>query len=72
MDDLLIYAGPVSECEILIPYGACSFASKAGPLAGNHFATIVQGGELLAELGRRALWQGMLNVRFSALLQDVI
>ena len=54
--ELLLYPGGVSETEILFPYGAASFASKAGPLAGNHFATIVEGGEQLRELGRlRAL-----------------
>ena len=35
-----------------LPVRRCSFASKAGPLAGNHFATIVEGGEQLRELGR--------------------
>src|SRR3954471_24044407 len=29
----------ISETEILIAYGGCAFASKAGPLAGNHFLT---------------------------------
>lgn len=65
--EVLIYAGPLSECELLIPYGACSFASRAGPLAGNHVATVVEGRALLAELGRRALWNGAQQVRFTAL-----
>ncbi|MGZ8563407.1 MAG: DUF3830 family protein [Candidatus Limnocylindria bacterium] len=55
---LLIYVGDLSECEILLPYGACSFSSRVGPLAGNHFATVVAGAERLAELGRRVLWGG--------------
>ena len=37
---ILIYVGDISECEILFPYGACSFSSRVGPLAGNHFATL--------------------------------
>ncbi len=63
--ELLLYPGGVSETEILFPYGAASFASKAGPLAGNHFATIVEGGEQLRELGRRVLWEGAQEIRFS-------
>src|ERR671925_1256930 len=49
--ELLLYPGGVSETELLFPYGSTSFASKAGQLAGNHFATIVEGGELLPALG---------------------
>jgi Protein of unknown function (DUF3830) len=56
--ELLLYPGGISETELLFPYGAASFASKAGPLAGNHFATVVEGRETLHELGRRVLWEG--------------
>ena len=62
---LLFYPGGVSETEILFPYGSTSFASKAGALAGNHFATVVQGQEQLAELGRRTLWDGAQDIRFA-------
>ena len=55
---ILIYVGSLSECEILFPYGACSFSSKVGPLAGNHFATLLTGHEQLSEMGRRVLWDG--------------
>jgi hypothetical protein len=61
---ILWYPGGVSETEILFPYGSTSFASKAGPLAGNHFATVVEGVEQLPELGRTALWEGAQPIRF--------
>jgi len=55
---LLVYPGGISEMEILFPYGSTMFASKVGQLAGNHFATVVDGNEQLAEVGRLALWEG--------------
>ena len=61
---LLLYPGGVSETEILIPYGAAAFGSKAGPLTGNHFATIVDGVEQLRELGRKTLWEGAQDIVF--------
>src|SRR5919202_3546160 len=63
--ELLLYPGGVSETEILFPYGPTQFASKAGVLAGNHFATIVDGGEQLRELGPLVLWQGAQEIRIS-------
>jgi hypothetical protein len=62
--DVLFYPGGFSETELLIAYGGCSFASKMGPLAGNHFLTVVQGREHLRELGRKVLWEGAQDVRF--------
>ena len=63
-ENAVCYPGGVSETEILFPYGSTSFASKAGPLAGNHFATVVEGVERLPELGRTALWEGAQPIRF--------
>jgi hypothetical protein len=60
--EVLLYPGGISETEILIPYGAARFASKAGQLAGNHFLTILGGVEHLRELGRLALWQGAQTI----------
>lgn len=62
---LLFFPGGVSETEILFPYGATAFASKAGMLAGNHFATILEGGEALGELGQKALWEGAQPILFT-------
>lgn len=56
--EILLYPGGVSETEVLIPYGRTQFNSKAGLLAGNHFLTVVSGGEQLPELGKLALWKG--------------
>jgi hypothetical protein len=62
--ELLLYPGGLSETEILFPYGPTSFASKAGSLAGNHFATIVEGGAQLRELGKLVLWEGAQDIVF--------
>jgi uncharacterized protein DUF3830 len=61
---ILFYAGGVSETEILFPYGPTAFASKAGALAGNHFATVLEGVEQLGDLGRKVLWEGAQPIRF--------
>jgi hypothetical protein len=63
--EILLYPGGLSETEILFPYGATCFASKMGQLAGNHFATIVEGRERLSELGRIVLWQGAQDIVFT-------
>ena len=56
--EILLYAGGLSETEVLIPYGRTQFGSKAGLLAGNHFLSIVSGSEHLPDLGRLTLWEG--------------
>ncbi len=62
--DILFYPGGYSETELLIAYGSCSFGSKMGPLAGNHFLSITEGREQLPGLGRKVLWEGAQDVRF--------
>jgi len=62
--DVLLYPGPYSETEIIMAYGACSFSSKLGQLAGNHFLTITHGKENLRALGVKTLWEGAQDVRF--------
>jgi hypothetical protein len=61
---ILLYPGGYSETEILFPYGGTCFASKMGQLAGNHFLTIVEGGEQLKEVGRLVLWEGAQDILF--------
>ncbi|HEY2597949.1 MAG TPA: DUF3830 family protein [Candidatus Dormibacteraeota bacterium] len=63
---LLLYPGGISETEILFPYGSTMFASKVGQLAGNHFATIYEGIEQLAEFGKRVAWKGAQEITFEA------
>jgi hypothetical protein len=62
---LLLYPGGISETEILFPYGSTVFASKAGQLAGNHFATIYEGNDQLAAMGHRVLWEGAQEITFT-------
>jgi len=62
---LLLYPKGKSETEILIAYGSVHFASKAGSLAGNHFATITSDLEKLKEIGMSTLWEGSKSIIFS-------
>ena len=61
---VILYPGGTSETEILIAYGPCRFASKAGQLAGNHFLTVTDGIENLHPLGRLTLEKGAQAIRF--------
>jgi Protein of unknown function (DUF3830) len=60
---IIVYPGGISETEILIAYGGVRFASKVGQLAGNHFITINEDLDKLAEMGRSVLWQGAQKFR---------
>src|SRR5207247_7667667 len=62
--EIVLYPGSVSETEILLAYGYVNFASKAGQLAGQHFARILEGAETLRELGRKFLWEGAQDIAF--------
>lgn len=59
---ILLYAGAMSQAELLIPYGACAFACKAGTLAGSPVISLDGPlddlralGELLMTKGRQPL-----------------
>lgn len=69
---ILLYPGGYSETEILFPYGATTFASELGQLAGNHFATVVRGQESLSEMGRMVLWEGAKDVVFDLMPQGEV
>jgi Protein of unknown function (DUF3830) len=68
--EILFYPGGYSETEILFPYGATSFSSKLGQLAGNHFLTITSGQEHLRDLGRLVLWEGAQDIVFERVGDD--
>jgi uncharacterized protein DUF3830 len=63
LGQILLYAGMTGEPELLIPYGACAFASRAGALAGNHVATIDAPLPALREIGELLLWKGAQRLR---------
>jgi hypothetical protein len=63
---ILFHPAGISETEILLGYGACRFASKAGQLAGNPFLTVVDGLENLRPLGELTLWHGAQEIAFEA------
>jgi Protein of unknown function (DUF3830) len=62
---LLLYAGRDSEPELLIPYGACAFASRAGALAGNHVITLEGDITQLRELGETLQHHGAQSLRLT-------
>lgn len=68
---ILLYPGGYSETELLFCYGGVAFASKMGPLAANHFLTIVEGNENLRPLGERVLWQGAQDIVFEEATSDM-
>ncbi|AMJ62565.1 DUF3830 family protein [Bosea sp. PAMC 26642] len=62
---IILYPGGISETEILLAYGGVHFASKMGQLAGNHFITLTSGLENLYTLGRKTLWEGAQEIKFT-------
>jgi len=65
--EIVLYPGGISETEIMLAYGGVHFVSKVGQLAGNHFLTIIKGGEQLRPLGDLVLWYGAQDILFEAL-----
>src|SRR6202035_253431 len=65
--EIILYPGGISETEILLAYGAVSFARKVGQLAGNHFLTVIEGRDQLRPLGEHVLWHGAQDIVFEAI-----
>lgn len=59
------YPGSFHANGILIAYGAAVFNSKVGPLSANHFASIVENHDALAEMGMRLLREGAKPIRLT-------
>jgi hypothetical protein len=64
---LLFHPKDVSETEILVPYGLTRFASKFGPMSGNHFATIDVASDLLYGIGQGIYLEGAQSFAIKAL-----
>ena len=60
---ILLYAGPKSVPELLIPYGFCAFACRAGSLAGNHVITLENDFANLSSLGHALIYDGAQRLR---------
>lgn len=60
----IFYPGGYSETEILLAYGGVRFSSRLGQLGGNHFLTITEGQDQLAQLGHLTLWAGAQDIIF--------
>jgi len=65
--EILWYPGGFSETELIFAYGDVMFSSKVGQLAGNHFLTVTEGAEQLAEMGRRVLYSGAQDIQFQGI-----
>jgi hypothetical protein len=63
---ILLYTGIASQAELLIPYGACAFASKAGTLAGSPVITLDGSPEDFRALGSLLLAKGMQALTLSS------
>jgi hypothetical protein len=67
---ILLYAGMISEAELLLPYGACAFASKAGSLAGSPVVALDGPFEDLCALGSLLIGKGMQQLKLNWLREE--
>lgn len=64
--EILLFIGEESEPELLIPYGACRFASVAGALEGNPVLVIEDRLDRIREIGRDVLLRGAMPFHVEA------
>lgn len=64
---ILLFGGERSEPELLLPYGICRFASRAGSLAGNPVLTIEGPLDGLVQIGREVLRGGTMELKIEML-----
>ena len=62
---ILLYAGIMSQAELLIAYGACAFASKAGSLAGSPVVALDGQLEDLRALGHLLIEKGVQPLKLN-------
>jgi hypothetical protein len=67
---ILLYAGMMSQAELLLPYGACAFASKAGSLAGNPVVALDGPLEELRALGSLLIEKGVQPLKLNWLHEE--
>ncbi|MDQ7092640.1 DUF3830 family protein [Desulfosporosinus sp. PR] len=69
--EVMMYPGGVPHLqmggEIFIPWGGCVLACPNGNIAGNHFLTIIDGNDQLADFGRTVHEEGGQIIRFEKL-----
>jgi hypothetical protein len=68
---ILLYAGMVSQAELLIAYGACAFASKAGSLAGSPVVALDGQLEGLRALGNLLIEKGVQPLKLNWLHEEM-
>lgn len=67
---ILLYAGMLSQPELLLPYGACAFASKAGSLAGSPVIALDGPVEDLRALGGLLISKGVQPLNLNWLHEE--
>ena len=67
---ILLYAGMMSQAELLLPYGTCTFACKAGILAGSPVVALDAPLEDLRALGSLLIAKGVQPLKLNWLHEE--